>query len=343
MSVTYTLREARGGQIVAAGDNFRLENVETTRSLTTFDKVTGWIRHPEMFDDRGVFHPLTKTLTAAEGDTITFFGFLAETALTRDGVRYVFHSWRDYLAHVVHGRAASFVDADVAHIIRDLWLEALDYDSAPENVSVTATASPWPAGTKEQPVTAGWDQGTNVGQLVTQLSAAGIVQTEYYDVTAAGDPACTVHIAPHTVTDDNATFDESNTVTAFNVELKPEHCPSALLVLGAGQGPTRLVADIVSSSRDDRLRNSRVVNASTGMDKPSLERLGATHMRRSENPLPVRTIEVLRDSPQAPPDTYTPGSVITLRGHGLSWRAEVVAVTTKTTAPDTAIVELRQT
>lgn len=343
MTATYTLREAVGGQVVAAGDNFHLENVETTRSLTTYDKVTGWIRHPEIFEGRGVFHPLTKTLTATEGDTVTFFGFLAETALTRDGVRFVFHSWRDYLTHVVHGRAASFVDADVAHIVRDLWLEALNYDTAPKNIGVTAAATPWRSGTTEQPVTAGWDQGTNIGQLVGQLSAAGITQTENYSHTSGGDPACTIHIAAHTLTDSHAVFDEANTVTPFNVELKPEHCPSALLVLGAGQGPARLVADITSSNRADRLRNSRVVNAATGMDKQALERLGALHMRRSENPLPVRTIEVLRDSPQAPADTYAPGSVITLRGHGLAWRAEVVAVTTKSSTPDTAIVELRQT
>lgn len=315
-----------------------------TESSTTWDEATIAIPVDQEIMPGSWAHTLA--LTSQAGD-IVFHGPIVDVAWTegQPTIMARAESWRGYVHGIPHGRGKSYVDIDPAVVIRDLWAEALSYSDSPKQVTYAATTSTFAVGQageddKADPLNTAWYLGTDLGQVVADLSAQfGFThfETHRWDNDAPSTTVTTMVDAPVPVRD--AVFASGvNVLSAIEYRQERKTTFSSVLSLGSGEGPSRLAGD-AAANRGILRRAHLDTSGSAELTKTQLQQRASALLAAQDTVLPFDTLHVATDHPYGALGTWGLGDVVTVQSAGeQTWQVLITAVEWK---PDgTAVLSL---
>lgn len=320
-----------GTETLLATD-LELRGVRITRALSGHGAIEGQVDVvvPRLVNDgRPVFEEWSTALYAErDGRQIIGAGILGEGGVSREGPRLSLHAlgWTSYLDGLHFGGDRTWTEVDPADLVRYAWQYVQGKDGGNIGLTVDQTTTPVRFGTPptdedEDGDPVKWnlwsthDLGAEVDRLI-QTTPMAYRTTHAYR--ADGTIRHHLELGYPTL---GRRRPDLRFVVGENVYLDPAVTgapwASEVIVLGAGEG-RQMKRAVATRPRGGRLRRSTVVVDKTLASKAACEREAAAELAWRSGGDDAHTIEV-RDHPNAPLGSWSPGDEVLVQGDGESW------------------------
>lgn len=340
--LTISVWDARTNEPVAG--QLVCDITKFTQAVHTCDEIELAIPVEQEFFPAAWGHTIT-AMDAAGG--LVFHGPVTDVAWVENSptIQARAESWRGYPSGLPHGRSKTYIDADPAIVVSELWEEALSYPDSPKQCSFQRFTSRFAVGQSKDdqadPLALAWFLATDIGQALRDLANQfGFVTSETH-VWDNGKPRTAIRceVDPTLIVREVEFTSGVNILSAIQYRQERKGVYSSVLSLGAGEGPSRLAGD----ARADRpILRRALLDASGAAELTATQLLDRASrlLAEQDEQLPFETLTVNADHAFAPSGTWGCGDVVTVQSAGdAKWQVHITAIEWK---PDgTAVISTK--